>query len=106
MRPRTSSAHSALIEQRSNSSALEVLARETKRETNGWTAFSGQRQNKSSLSVRLTAGEFETEFGGESGSKGLMKGYGDAAGKVVKQVESWVKSNYDRRRSNDDASAA
>jgi hypothetical protein len=75
---------------------LEVLARETKRETNGWTAFNGQRQNKSYLTVRLTAGEFSTEFEGESGSKGMLKGYGAAAGKVVKQLDDWVKANRDR----------
>lgn len=72
---------------------LEVLDRETKRETNGWTAFSGQRQNKSYLTVRLTVGEYSTEFTGESGSKGMLKGYGAAAGKVVDQLEKWVEAN-------------
>lgn len=72
---------------------LEVLARETKRETNGWTAFSGDRQNKSYLTVRLIAGEYTTEFAGESGSKGMLKGYGAAAGKVVDQLEKWVMAN-------------
>src|SRR4051812_38355794 len=33
---------------------IDVLSRETKRETNGWTAMNGQKQNKSSLTVRLT----------------------------------------------------
>jgi hypothetical protein len=67
---------------------LEVLGRATKRETNFWG-----RQNKSYLTVRLTAGEFSTEFEGESGSKGILKGYGAAAGKIVKQLEEWVKAN-------------
>ena len=70
---------------------LEVLERETKRETN----LMG-RQNKSSLTVRLTAGEYSVEFTGESGSKGVLKGYGAAAGNVAKQVEAWVKANRDR----------
>jgi hypothetical protein len=67
---------------------IEVLDRETKRETN----LMG-RQNKSTLTVRLVAGEFSSEFEGESGSKGVLKGYGAAAGKVVKQVEEWVSAN-------------
>jgi hypothetical protein len=40
---------------------LEVLDRETRRETNVWG-----RQNKSYLTVRLTAGTYTTEFTGES----------------------------------------
>jgi hypothetical protein len=68
---------------------LEVLDRETKREN---TLLFG-RQNKSSLTVKLSAGEFSTEFSGESGSTGLMTGYGKAAGKIVDQVDSWVKNN-------------
>jgi hypothetical protein len=72
---------------------IEVLGRETKREVNGWTAFSGYAQNKSSLSVRMKVGDYTTEFSGESGSKGMLKGYGDAANKIVKQVEEWVKVN-------------
>jgi hypothetical protein len=70
---------------------LEVLDRETKRETNFWG-----RQNKSYLTVRLTAGEYSTEFTGESGSKGVLKGYGAAAGKVVDQLEDWAKANRER----------
>lgn len=62
-----------------------------KRETNLWG-----RTNKSYLTVRLTAGEFTTEFTGESGSKGVMKGYGAAASKIVKQLEEWVKTNRDK----------
>ena len=75
---------------------IEVLGRETKREVNGWTALSGAAQNKSSLSVRMRVGDFKTEFSGESGSKGMMKGYGAAANKIVKQVEEWVKVNRDK----------
>ena len=56
--------------------------------TNLW----GQ-QNKSTLLVRVTAGEYSAEFEGESGSKGLMTGYGAAAGKVVQQLEAWVDAN-------------
>jgi hypothetical protein len=67
---------------------VEVLDRETKRETNFWG-----RQNKSYLTVRLVAGEYSTEFEGESGSKGIFKGYGAAAGKVVDQVEVWAQAN-------------
>lgn len=70
---------------------LEVLDRETKRESNLFG-----RQNKSYLTVRLTAGEYSTEFTGESGSKGVLKGYGAAAGKVIDQLEAWVKLNRER----------
>ena len=75
---------------------LEVLDRRTNREVNGWSALSGAAQNKSALTVKLTAGTFSAEFTGESGSKGMMKGYGAAAGKVVDQVEAWVKVNRER----------
>src|SRR6476659_1591706 len=37
---------------------IEVLGRETKREVNGWTAFSGYAQNKSSLNVRMHVRDF------------------------------------------------
>jgi hypothetical protein len=70
---------------------LEVLDRETKRETNLFG-----RQNKSYLNVKMIVGDFETEFTGESGSKGIMKGYGAAAGKVVDQLEEWVKTNREK----------
>jgi hypothetical protein len=70
---------------------VEVLDRETKRETNVWG-----RQNKSYLAVRLIVGEYSVEFTGESGSKGIFSGYGAAAGKVVDQLEAWVKANRDR----------
>ena len=75
---------------------LEVMERETKRETNAWTAFNGMRQNKSYLTVKLTAGEYETEFTADGGSKGMMTGYEAAASTVVDQVEAWVKANPDR----------
>jgi hypothetical protein len=70
---------------------LEVLDRDTKRETNLWG-----RQNRSYLAVRLTAGEYSVEFKGESGSKGVFTGYGAAAAKVAKQMEAWVKANRER----------
>lgn len=75
---------------------LDVLARETRREVNGWTAVSGGAQNKSYVTVRVRAGEFETELTGESGSKGMLKGYGAAAGKVIDQLEKWARENRDR----------
>jgi hypothetical protein len=75
---------------------LEVLGRETKRESNLNTALFGSRQNRSYLTVRLTAGEYSAEFQGESGSKGVLTGYGDAASKVVKQLDDWVKANRDK----------
>jgi hypothetical protein len=70
---------------------LEVLDRDTKRESNLWG-----RQNRSNLTVRLTAGEYSVEFTGESGSKGVLTGYGAAAAKVVKQLEAWVKANHEQ----------
>jgi hypothetical protein len=70
---------------------LEVLGRDTKRERNAWGW-----ENKSYLTVRLTAGEYSVEFTGESGSKGVLTGYGAAAEKVVKQLDAWVKANRDR----------
>ena len=75
---------------------LDVLHRETKKENNGWTAFSGTPQNKSYVTVKLRAGDFETELTGESGSKGMLKGYGNAAAKVVDQLERWARENRDR----------
>jgi hypothetical protein len=73
---------------------LEVLGRGTHREVNGWTAALGSAQNKSTVAVRLTAGEFVSEFEGSSGSKGMLTGYSDAAAKVVKQVEDWAAKNW------------
>ena len=75
---------------------LEVLARGTRREVNGWAVLSGTGQNKSRLEVRLVAGEFSAEFGADGGSSGVFTGYGKAAGSVVKQVEAWVKENRER----------
>ena len=75
---------------------LDVLHRETKKENNGWTAISGTPQNKSYVTVRLRAGDFETELTGESGSKGMLKGYGNAASKVVDQLEDWARENRER----------
>lgn len=72
---------------------VEVLGRETKRESNLFG-----RQNKSYLTVRVTAGDYSTEFTAESGSHGMMKGYGDAAGRLVKQLESWAEANRDKLR--------
>ena len=70
---------------------LEVLDRSTDRKVGLWGA-----QNKSQVVVRLTAGEYSVEFTGESGSHGIYTGYSDAAGKVVRQLEAWVKANRER----------
>jgi hypothetical protein len=70
---------------------VEVLDRNTKREVNVFGA-----QNKSRLTVRLTAGDYSTEFAGESSSSGIMKDYRGAAKSIVKQLEAWVKANHDR----------
>ena len=75
---------------------IEVLDRATTREVNGWTAVSGHAQNNSHLTVRLTAGDYTTEFTGESGSSGMMKSYGGAAKSIVKQLETWVSANRER----------
>jgi hypothetical protein len=75
---------------------LEVLERSTRDEMNGWTFVNGQRQNKSFLTVHLTAGAYSTEFTGESKSKGMFTGYGQAAERVVKQLEAWVNANRER----------
>lgn len=75
---------------------LEVLGRGTNREVNGWAAVNGQAQNKSFLTVRLVAGQYSTELTGQSGSKGILTGHGAAAGKVVDQLEEWVKANRER----------
>ena len=75
---------------------LEVLGRGTNREVNGWAAVNGQAQNKSFLTVILKAGSYTTELTGTSGSKGIMTGHGAAAGKVIEQVEAWVKANRDK----------
>jgi hypothetical protein len=75
---------------------LEVLDRSTRREANWNTALSGWKQNISVLTVRLTAGEYSTEFTGESRSKGVLTGYGHAADKVVQQLDAWVNANRSR----------
>lgn len=75
---------------------LEVLGRETRREVNGYTFLTGQAQNKSVLMVRLTVGEFSTEFSADGGSSGMVTGYGRAAKKVAEQVERWVRENNPR----------
>lgn len=81
-----------VVESESDAAAVvEVLSRGTTRETN----LLG-RQNKSALTVRLTAGDYSVEFTGASGSKGLLTGYGAAAGKVVDQLNAWVEANRER----------
>lgn len=77
---------------------LEVLDRSTHRETNWNTALGGWRQNISVLTVRLTVGEYSTEFEGQSKSKGVLTGYGQAANRVVKQLEKWVIANREKLR--------
>jgi hypothetical protein len=46
--------------------------------------------------MKRRSGDFNTEFQGESGAKGLFSGYGAAAGKIVDQVDAWVKTNHDK----------
>lgn len=75
---------------------LEVLDRQTRRETNAWALLDGGQQNKSTLLVRLIAGPYATEFEGEAKSSGIYTGYKDAAKKVVRQVEDWVQANRER----------
>jgi hypothetical protein len=72
---------------------LEVLDRDTR----GHRNLLG-RHNKSSLTVRLTAGDYSTDFRAESGTLGVLTAYGAAAGKVAKQVEAWVAANRERLR--------
>jgi hypothetical protein len=71
---------------------LEVLDRDTK---STGSVLWGQ-QNKSSLTLRLTAGKYSTEFKGESGMRGRTTGYSAAASKAVNLVENWVAANHDR----------
>jgi hypothetical protein len=59
---------------------LEVLGRETTREVNMATFLTGQAQNKSHVSVRLTAGDFSVDFSVDGGSSGMNTGYRRAAG--------------------------
>jgi len=67
---------------------LIVLDRGTKRTSmiGGMGAY-----DRMYLNVRLIAGDYSVEFTGESNN-----GYSAAAGKVVKQLEAWVKDNRDR----------
>jgi hypothetical protein len=67
---------------------LEVLGREMKSE---WG-----RGTNTYLTVRLTAGQYSAEFTGKSGSASGFTAYGDAAGKVVEQLEAWIKANRDQ----------
>jgi hypothetical protein len=70
---------------------IEVLDRATTLHTN----LLGP-QNKSSVTVRLKARDYSTEFTGASGSMAMMTGYRAAASSVVGQLEAWVKSNRER----------
>lgn len=75
---------------------VEVLGRETTREVNGWTALFGSAQNKSHLAVRLTVGEFSTEFSADGGSSGMLTAYAKAAGSIGDQIVKWVNDNRQR----------
>jgi hypothetical protein len=77
---------------------VDVLGRETRRELNGLTALTGRAQNKSWLTVRLTAGDFTTEFSGNGGSTGMLTGCAAAAGNVAEQIERWILDHRDRLR--------
>lgn len=73
---------------------VEVLSRDTKRQAS--ILALGAMSNKSYVTVKLTAGDYSTEFSGNSGSKGALTGYGAAAKQVVRQIEDWVTVNHDR----------
>jgi hypothetical protein len=78
---------------------LEVLGRNTEFDRgSAWNLVGGYGQKHSSVTVRLTAGSFTSEFTGTGGASGLFSGYGKAAGKVVDHLEKWVKENGDRLR--------
>lgn len=74
---------------------LEILGRDTKLDQgHALTAmFGGLGQKHSSVTVRLTAGEYTTEFTGTGGASGVFSGYGKAAAKVMKELDAWVKAN-------------
>jgi hypothetical protein len=79
---------------------LEVLGRETgsdlRPEEISWLWRWSCCARRSYLTARLIAGECSAEFTGESGKVGKFTDYGDAAKRVVKQVEAWVNANRDK----------
>jgi hypothetical protein len=76
---------------------LEVLDRHTQFDQgSAWNLVGGYGQKHSTLMVRLTAGSYSTEFSGTGGASGLFSGYGKAAGKVVDELEKWVKANQEK----------
>jgi hypothetical protein len=77
---------------------LEVLNRRTDLDqAHVVTAMvGGFGQKHSTLTVRLTAGTFTTELSGTGGASGVFSGYGKAAGKVVDELEKWVKDNSEK----------
>jgi hypothetical protein len=74
---------------------LEVLSRETTLDQNHpMTAlFGGRGQKHSSVTVRLTAGDFTADLTGTAGPSGATSAYGKAAAKVVKNIDGWVTEN-------------
>lgn len=79
---------------------IEVLGRDTKLDQgHAITAFvGGLGQKHSSVTVRLTAGDYTTEFTGTGGASGVFSGYGKAASKVVKELDEWVRANDSKLR--------
>jgi len=76
---------------------LDVLNRHTDVDHgSAWNMVGGYGQKHSTLDVRLTAGSFTAEFSGTGGASGLFSGYGKAAGKVVDELEKWVKANSEK----------
>ena len=69
---------------------VQVLARQAHDERS--LMWGATRNN--TLTVRVTAGEFSAELEGKS--QGIIGGMAAAAGKVVKQLEAWVKTNHDK----------
>src|SRR3990172_2989467 len=69
---------------------LEVLDRA---ESQQHGPFAGKTQRKKTLMVRLTVGEFSTDFTGETSLMSIGGGWGVAAKSVVKQLKEWAKEN-------------
>jgi hypothetical protein len=72
---------------------LEVLDREESRRDGVLTQSQWSTSKKKTLMVRLTVGEFSTDFTGESSLMSIGGGWGVAAKSVVKQLKKWAKEN-------------
>jgi len=71
---------------------IRVLGLQEKRTFEPWTGA----QNKLSLTVRMTVGDFSAEFTGDTLRGVKFGGYGEAAERVVKQLDVWVVENRDK----------